>query len=72
MFAHRNMLSRTSSIFSLQTFIILETCFYPAAGEKAREKDVAVGCGTRCRTETQLALAADFSELHQDPRRKEK
>ena len=64
MSAHPNMLSGTSSIFSLQTFVFLETCFYPAAGKKAREKDVAVGCGTCCRTEAQLALAADFSELH--------
>ena len=66
--AHTNMLSRTSSIFSLQTFVFLETCFYPAAGKKVREKDVAVGCGTRCRTEAQLALAADFLKLHQYPR----
>ena len=62
------MLSPTSSIFSLQTFVFLETCFYSDAGKKAREKDVAVGCGTRCCTKAQLALAADFSELHQDPR----
>ena len=68
MSAHTNMLSRTSSIFSLQTFVFLETWFYPAAGKKAREKDVAVGCGTRCRTKAQVAPAADFSELHQDPR----
>ena len=68
MSAHTNMLSRTTSIFSLQTFVFLKTCFYPAAGKKTREKDVAVGCGTRCRTEAQLALAAHFSELHQDPR----
>ena len=59
------MLSRTSSIFSLQTFVFLKTCFYPAADKKAREKDVAVGCGTRCRTEAQLALAGDSLELHQ-------
>ena len=68
MSAHTNLLSRTSSIFFLQTFVFLETCFYPVAGKKAREKNVAVGCGTRGRTEVQLALAADFSELHQDPR----
>ena len=68
MSAHTNMLSRTSSVFSLQTFVFLETCFYPAAGKKAQEKDVAVSCGTRCHIEAQLALAADFSELHQDPR----
>ena len=65
MSALTNMLTRTSSIFSLQTFVFLETCFYPAAGKKAREKDVAVCCGTRCRTEDQLAVAADFSELDQ-------
>ena len=68
MSAHTNMFSRKTLIFSLQPFVFLETCFYPAVGKKAREKDVAVGCGTRCRTEAQLALAADFSELHQDPR----
>ena len=68
MSAHTNMLRRTSSIFSLQSFVFLETCFYPAAGKKAREKDVAVGCGTRSRTEAQSALAADFLELYQDPR----
>ena len=68
MSAHTNMLNRTSSIFSSRTFVFLETCFYLTAGKKAREKDVAAGCGTRYRTKAQLALAADFLEFHQDPR----
>ena len=67
MSAHTNMLNRTSSIFSLRTLVFLETCFYPTAGKKARAKDVATGCGIRCRSEAQLDLAADFLEFHQDP-----
>ena len=55
------MLSRTSSTFSLQTFAFLETCFYPAAGKKAREKDVAAGCGTCCRTEALIISSYRFS-----------
>ena len=67
MSAHTNMLNQTSSIFSLRMFIFLETCFYPTAGKKAREKDVAASCGIHCCTEPQLALAADFLEFYQDP-----
>ena len=67
MSAHTNMLSQTSSVFSLQTFGFLETCFYPPAGKKAQGKNVAVDCSTHCHTEAQLALAADLSELDQTP-----
>ena len=67
-FAHTIMLSRTNSTISLQTFAFLETSFFAAAGKKAREKNMAVGCDSSCRTEAQLATAAGFLELHYGPR----
>ena len=38
MSVYTNMLNRTSSIFSLRTFVFLETCFYLTAGKKHERK----------------------------------